>query len=87
MSENDIKLPRHLAFIMAGNGRWAQKRGMPREYGHSVGAKVFKAVSTYCQDRGVEYVTTYALSTENLKNRSRHELAAIFLLLKEFIKE
>ncbi len=87
MSENEIKIPRHLAFIMDGNGRWAQKRGMPREYGHSVGAKVFKTVSTYCQDRGVEYVTTYALSTENLKNRSRHELNAIFLLLREYIKD
>ena len=84
MSEQNI---RHLAFIMDGNGRWAQKRGMPREFGHKEGAKVFRRIAEYCSDIGIDCVTTYALSTENLKNRSRTELAALFLLLKEYLKD
>ena len=56
---------RHIAFIMDGNGRWAKKRGMPREYGHREGAKAFQRVVEYCGKIGIEYVTVYAFSTEN----------------------
>ncbi|MBE6543973.1 MAG: di-trans,poly-cis-decaprenylcistransferase [Ruminococcaceae bacterium] len=76
----------HIAFIMDGNGRWAKKRGMPREYGHKVGAKVFKEVIKYCGDIGIKYVTVYAFSTENWK-RSEKEVSSIMKLLGEYIKE
>ena len=58
---------RHIAFIMDGNGRWAKKRGMPREYGHKVGSATFKKVCLYCCDIGFQAVTVYGFSTENLK--------------------
>jgi undecaprenyl diphosphate synthase len=77
----------HIAFIMDGNGRWAQKRGMPREYGHREGALVFKRISEYCGDIGIKTVTVYALSTENLANRPKGEIAAIMSLLREYIFE
>ncbi len=76
----------HIAFIMDGNGRWAKKRAMPREYGHKVGAKVFKDVIKYCGDIGIKYVTVYAFSTENWK-RSEKEVSSIMKLLGEYIKE
>ena len=87
MSQPNAQNVRHLAFIMDGNGRWAQSRGMPREFGHKEGAKVFRRLAEYCSDIGIGCVTTYALSTENLKNRSRAELAALFILLKEYLKD
>ena len=55
----------HIAFIMDGNGRWAQKRGLPREAGHSAGAKNLRKIVTACRDRGIRVVTVYAFSTEN----------------------
>ena len=55
----------HIAFIMDGNGRWATRRGMPREYGHTIGAKVFRRVAEYCFRGGIDIVTVYAFSTEN----------------------
>ena len=87
MSEPNTQNIKHLAFIMDGNGRWAQKRGLPRELGHREGAKVFRRLAEYCSDIGIGCVTTYALSTENLKNRSKTELAALFILLKEYLKD
>lgn len=89
MSQRVIKCDerlRHIAFIMDGNGRWAKRRGMPREYGHKVGAKVFKDVIRYCGDIGIKYVTVYAFSTENWK-RSEKEVSSIMKLLGEYIKE
>lgn len=76
----------HIAFIMDGNGRWAKKRGFPREYGHKIGAKVFKNVIRHCGDIGIKYVTVYAFSTENWK-RSEKEVSAIMNLLSEYIDE
>ena len=76
----------HIAFIMDGNGRWAKRRGMPREYGHSVGAKVFKRVSEYCGDIGIKHVTVYAFSTENWK-RPKKEVNAIMKLLEQYLFE
>ena len=63
----------HIAFIMDGNGRWAKKRGMPREYGHVKGADNFKKVLRYCGDIGIKTVTVYAFSTENW-SRPIHEV-------------
>ena len=56
------RLPRHIAIIMDGNGRWAKKRGLPRTAGHKVGAEVFRKIALYCKALGVEYVTVYAFS-------------------------
>lgn len=78
--------PNHIAFIMDGNGRWAKKRLMPREYGHSVGAKKFKEIIQHCADRGIEYVTVYAFSTENWK-RPKNEVNTIMRLFREYIGE
>ena len=77
----------HIAFIMDGNGRWAKKRGMPREYGHKVGARVFKEITEYCGSIGIGTVTVYALSTENMLNRPKSEISAILVLLREYIFE
>ncbi len=79
-------LPRHIAIIMDGNGRWAQKRGLPRSAGHAAGAETFRRVASYCRDLGIEYLTVYAFSTENWK-RSAEEVAAIMGLLKKYLEE
>ena len=75
---------KHIAFIMDGNGRWAKKRHMPREYGHKAGAQVFEKIVEYCGDIGIRAVTVYAFSTENWK-RPKHEVEAIFKLLSDYI--
>ena len=77
---------KHIAFIMAGNGRWAKKRGMPRELGHRAGSKGFRDLSIYCGDIGIKVVTVYAFSTENWK-RPQKEVDAILELLEEFLFE
>ncbi|MCQ2432271.1 MAG: polyprenyl diphosphate synthase [Clostridia bacterium] len=74
----------HIAFIMDGNGRWAKKRGMPREYGHSVGVKTFEKVIRYCGDIGIKVVTVYAFSTENWK-RPEVEVKAIMKLFSDYL--
>ena len=79
-------LPRHIAIIMDGNGRWAKKRGMPRTAGHAAGAETFRRVATYCKDIGLEYLTVYAFSTENWK-RPPEEVAAIMGLLEKYLGE
>ena len=55
VSENR-PVPRHIAVIMDGNGRWAKKRGLPRQAGHKVGAETFRTIATYCKDIGVQYL-------------------------------
>ena len=77
---------KHIAFIMDGNGRWAKRRGMPREFGHRAGSNVFRDLSIYCGDIGIKVVTVYAFSTENWK-RPQKEVDAIMGLLKEFLFE
>ena len=79
-------LPRHIAIIMDGNGRWAKKRGLPRTAGHKVGAEVFRTIATYCKDLGVDYLTVYAFSTENWK-RPQDEVNTIMALLKKYLLE
>ena len=76
---------RHIAFIMDGNGRWAKKRGMPREYGHTVGVKTFRQIAEYCFRGGIDTVTVYAFSTENWK-RPKQEVDAIMKLLGSYLK-
>ena len=70
------RLPRHIAIILDGNGRWAKKRGLPRTAGHAAGAETFRRIATYCKNIGIEYLTVYAFSTENWK-RPREEVDAI----------
>lgn len=91
MQEKDKQTPvqvderlRHVAFIMDGNGRWAQRRMMPREYGHKAGAANFKKVVRYCGDIGIKTVTVYAFSTENW-SRPKKEVDAILRLLDEYL--
>ena len=80
------RVPRHIAIILDGNGRWAKKRGLPRTAGHAVGAETFRKIATYCKDIGVEYLTVYAFSTENWK-RPAGEVAAIMKLLGKYLQE
>ncbi len=79
-------LPRHVAIIMDGNGRWARKRGLPRTAGHAVGAETFRTIATYAKEIGLEYLTVYAFSTENWK-RSQEEVQSIMGLLKKYLLE
>ena len=76
----------HLAFIMDGNGRWAQAQGRPREYGHKYGAQAFRRVLKYCEKIGVKTITVYAFSTENWK-RPQKEVDAIMKLLDDYLDE
>lgn len=80
------RLPRHIAIIMDGNGRWAKKRGLPRTAGHAAGAETFRAIATYCKDIGIDYLTVYAFSTENWKRPSA-EVSSIMGLLKKYLLE
>lgn len=79
-------VPRHIAIIMDGNGRWAKKRGMPRPMGHRAGSETFRRIATYCRQIGVQYLTVYAFSTENWK-RAEDEVSAIMGLLKKYLLE
>lgn len=79
-------VPRHIAVIMDGNGRWAKKRGLPRKAGHKVGAETFRTIATYCKDIGVQYFTVYAFSTENWK-RPADEVEALMNLFRTYLKE
>lgn len=83
--ENDkLAVPRHIAVIMDGNGRWAKQRGLPRVEGHIAGAERVREVLRYAREFGVEYMTLYAFSTENWK-RSKEEVDALMDLLSRFI--
>ena len=80
------RLPRHIAIIMDGNGRWAKKRGLPRTAGHKVGAETFRKIALQCKALGVEYLTIYAFSTENWK-RPADEVSTLMSLLKKYMQE
>ena len=84
--EQTRPVPRHVAIIMDGNGRWAKKRSMPRTAGHAAGSEVFRTIATYCRDIGMDYLTVYAFSTENWK-RSQEEVSAIMGLLEKYLHE
>lgn len=84
--DNTLKIPRHIGIIMDGNGRWAKKRGLPRNFGHRQGAKAFENAIDYCGDLGIKYATFYAFSTENWK-RPKKEIDGIISLLHTYIKK
>ena len=84
--KNTSGMPRHIAIIMDGNGRWAKKRGLPRTAGHAAGAEAFRRTANYCRTLGVEYLTVYAFSTENWK-RSADEVSGIMRLLGRYLEE
>ena len=78
------KIPSHVAIIMDGNGRWATKRGLPRNFGHREGVKAIERTIYACLKYGIKYCTFFAFSTENWK-RSKEEIDGIFNLLREYI--
>lgn len=80
------KLPVHIGFIMDGNGRWAQKRGLHRTFGHREGAQAFRKIARYCKKIGIKYITFYAFSTENW-SRPKEEVDAIMALFSQYLEE
>ncbi len=82
----ELKIPRHIAIIMDGNGRWAKNQGMPRVMGHYRGVEVAEDITEACIDLGVEYLTLFAFSTENW-NRPREEVDTLFDLMKTYFHE
>ena len=82
----NVVIPKHIAIIMDGNGRWAKKRLLPRKIGHRQGAETFRKISRICGDIGVSYLTVYAFSTENW-NRPKDEVDALLALLSEYLDE
>lgn len=81
-----MQVPRHVAIIMDGNGRWATRRHLPRTAGHVAGAETFRKIALYCREVGIEYLTVYAFSTENWK-RPREEVDKIMGLMKDYLLE
>jgi len=79
-------LPKHIAIIMDGNGRWAKKRSLPRSAGHAAGSKTFKDIARYCNKIGLEYLTVYAFSTENWK-RPKAEVDNIMNILRDYLHD
>lgn len=84
MSEKKLNIPRHVAIILDGNGRWAKKRMMPRNYGHSQGSKVVEKICEDAYHIGIKYLTVYAFSTENWK-RPKDEVNALMKLLSNYL--
>jgi undecaprenyl diphosphate synthase len=80
------KIPRHIAVIMDGNGRWAKERGLPRREGHRAGAESVREVADACIECGVDYLTLFAFSSENW-NRPAAEVTALMGLLDRFLVE
>lgn len=79
------KMPKHIAIIMDGNGRWAKKRGLPRKAGHKAGAEALEKIISAARELGLSHLTVYAFSTENWK-RSQEEVDAIMNLLRQYLK-
>lgn len=86
MADSIRPMPRHIAFIMDGNGRWAQNRALPRSAGHAEGGKTFRSIADACLDRGIEVITFFAFSTENWK-RPKSEVNALMTLLTRYLKD
>ena len=80
------QIPKHIACIMDGNGRWAQKRGLPRTAGHKEGSETFRRAAEFMARSGVEYFTVYAFSTENWK-RPAEEVGVLMGLLEKYLNE
>lgn len=86
MSEKLTNVPRHIAIIMDGNGRWAKKRFLPRNMGHTQGSKRVEEICRAAYDLGVKYLTIYAFSTENW-TRPKEEIDALMKILRNYLKE
>lgn len=80
-----MNVPQHIAIILDGNGRWAKKKGMPRNYGHAQGSKNVERICEEAYKMGVKYLTVYAFSTENW-NRPKGEVDALMKLLRNYMK-
>ena len=81
---DELIIPRHVAIILDGNGRWARKRGLPRNAGHVQGARVVEDMCEITWNKGIEYFTVYAFSTENW-SRPDDEVAALMKLLRNYM--
>lgn len=86
MGDTQKKVPRHVAIILDGNGRWAKKRMLPRNAGHAAGSKNVEKICAAAWDMGIEYVTMYAFSTENW-SRPQSEVDALMKLLHSYLKD
>lgn len=90
MSDNknneQFVVPKHVAIILDGNGRWAKKRFMPRNYGHAQGSKNVERICEIAYNMGIEYLTVYAFSTENWE-RPQSEVEALMKLLRNYMKD
>ena len=86
MSMENYEIPRHVAIIMDGNGRWAKKRMMPRTYGHAQGSKTVEKICEDAYRMGIEYLTVYAFSTENWR-RPKEEVDTLMNLLRDYMKD
>ncbi len=84
--KNGTEIPRHIAIIMDGNGRWAKDRGLPRVEGHRAGAESVREAVDTCREIGVEYLTLFAFSSENW-NRPEKEVDALMKLLEKFLRD
>jgi undecaprenyl diphosphate synthase len=83
---DNLKIPEHIAIILDGNGRWAKKKFMPRNYGHAQGSKAVERICEEAHRLGVKYLTVYAFSTENW-NRPQDEVEALMKLLRNYMKD
>lgn len=83
--KNELVMPKHVAIILDGNGRWAKSKGMPRNYGHVQGAKTVEVICEEAYRMGIQYLTVYAFSTENW-NRPKDEVDALMKLLRNYMK-
>lgn len=86
VGDTQKKVPRHVAIILDGNGRWAKKRMLPRNAGHAAGSKNVEKICAAAWDMGIEYVTMYAFSTENW-SRPQSEVDALMKLLHSYLKD
>lgn len=82
----EMKIPNHVAIILDGNGRWAKKRMLPRNMGHTAGARTVEKILEDAHDIGIKYVTVYAFSTENW-NRPGDEVSALMKLLRNYLED
>ena len=80
------QLPKHIAIIMDGNGRWAAEKGLPRTEGHKVGAETVRTILEHAKERGIKYVTLFAFSSENW-NRPKEEVKVLMDLFRKYLKE
>jgi undecaprenyl diphosphate synthase len=85
MEENELNIPKHVAIILDGNGRWAKKKRMPRNYGHTQGSKVVEKICEDAYKLGIQYLTVYAFSTENWR-RPNDEVDALMKLLQTYLE-